>query len=54
MKRILLASIMTLMSMCVLGDNVTLSVSNTKYQYVKGFGAFVCSPQFTYGHMYES
>ncbi|MBR3453794.1 MAG: hypothetical protein IKH26_00570 [Bacteroidaceae bacterium] len=54
MKKIFLASIMTLMSMCMFGDNVTLSVSNTKYQYVKGFGAFVCSPQFTYGHMSES
>ena len=34
--------------------NVTLTVNNTRYQHVKGFGAFVCSPQFTYNHMSES
>ena len=54
MKKILLAAFMTLVSLCAFGDNVTLTVNNNRYQYVKGFGAFVCSPQFTYGHMSES
>ena len=47
--------LMTLLLMCVLSvaqaANVTMTVNNTKYQYIKGFGAFVCSPQFTYNHM---
>ena len=54
MKKILLTAFMTLVSLCAFGDNVTLTVNNNRYQYVKGFGAFVCSPQFTYGHMSES
>ena len=54
MKKIFLASLMAFTSLCVFGDNVTLTVNNTKYQKVKGFGAFVCSPQFGYGHMSES
>jgi O-glycosyl hydrolase len=54
MKKILLTSLLALVAVFANAANVTLTVNNTRYQYVKGFGAFVCSPQFTYNHMSES
>ena len=54
MKKFLVTSLMAFMSLCVFGADVTLTVNNTKYQYIKGFGAFVCSPGFQYGHMSDN
>ena len=54
MKRIVLASLLVMFALFANAANVTLTVNNTRYQHVKGFGAFVCSPQFTYNHMSES
>lgn len=35
--------------------NVTLRIdAQKKYQHITGFGGFVCSPQFTYGHMSDA
>ena len=54
MKKIILTSLLAIIAVFANAANVTLTVNNTRYQYVKGFGAFVCSPQFTYNHMSES
>ena len=32
-------------------QSATLTVNNTTYQKITGFGGFVCSPQFGYNHM---
>ncbi len=54
MKKILLTMLLACVMVLTHAANVTLTVNNNKYQYIRGFGAFVCSPQFTYNHMSES
>ncbi len=41
---------------CLLhGQLTTVKIDkNTSYQKIKGFGGFVCSPQFAYNHMSTS
>lgn len=44
-----------LLSFCTImqgfAQSATLTVNNTTYQKITGFGGFVCSPQFGYNHM---
>ena len=54
MKRIFFTLLFSFILGVVHAANVTMTVDNTKYQYVRGFGAFVCNPQFSYNHMSES
>ena len=54
MKKIIISMLLATMVVFANAANVTMTVNSNKYQYVRGFGAFVCSPQFTYNHMSES
>ena len=54
MKKVILTMLLATVMVIAQAANVTMTVNNSKYQYIKGFGAFVCSPQFTYNHMSES
>ncbi|PTT78110.1 secretion protein, partial [Chryseobacterium sp. HMWF001] len=48
-------SIFLLFSSFFYGQLTTVKIDkNTSYQKIKGFGGFVCSPQFAYNHMTTS
>ncbi|MDR6157716.1 glucuronoarabinoxylan endo-1,4-beta-xylanase [Chryseobacterium sp. SLBN-27] len=56
-----LISLITMYSLCLFfssvlyGQLTTVKIDkNITYQNIKGFGGFVCSPQFTYNHMSTS
>ena len=52
MKKILFIAALLTMSACVMAQRATVRLdAQTKHQKIKGFGGFVCSPQFTYNHM---
>ena len=56
MKRVLLLFLLSVVAgMANCQQKATLKIdASKKYQYVTGFGAFVCSPQFQYNHMSNS
>ena len=52
MKRFLFLFALALTLLCSSAQKATLRIdATTRHQHITGFGAFVCSPQFTYGHM---
>ena len=54
-KKLLLAGLLLLSAVCFAQTKSTVRFDvQTKYQKITGFGAFVCSPQFAYGHMSDS
>ena len=55
MKRKLLLLSFALLSVALYAQRATVRLdASTKYQHITGFGGFVCSPQFQYGHMSTS
>ena len=54
-KGILLAGLILLSTACFAQTKGTVRFdTSVKHQHITGFGGFVCSPQFGYGHMSES
>ena len=54
-KGILLAGFILLSTACFAQTKGTVRFdTSVKHQHITGFGGFVCSPQFGYGHMSES
>ena len=52
MKRFLFLFALALTLLSSSAQKATLRINaTTRHQHITGFGAFVCSPQFTYGHM---
>ena len=55
MKKFLLLIQLLTATCVVLGQKTTVRFdAQTKHQRITGFGGFVCSPQFGYGHMSEA
>jgi glucuronoarabinoxylan endo-1,4-beta-xylanase len=54
-KGILLAGLILLSTACFAQTKGTVRFdTSVKHQHITGFGGFVCSPQFGYGHMKDS
>ena len=53
MKKVLLLLLLVLTAGAGFAQqNATIRIdASQKYQYITGFGGFVCSPQFQYNHM---
>ena len=52
MKRLISFSLSLLFCVGLFAEKATVRIdAQQKYQYITGFGGFVCSPQFKYNHM---